>query len=1280
MSSKLTPSLRFVVLSLLVAGGCRTGRAPGDLLGGTPPESAVKLQQAAEGYYAARTVEELEAALAEAHESAPESAVFHELAANLAFLRADHAAEFDHLLAALRDLDNDAPMLHLEMLDDFSWTLEERARVEALLAGLVDSHPDYAVRAKAAYKLAGLLYLRGDVDGSAQALGAITVRLPFAVIGTWDNEQGKGFDATKPPESDIDLSGRYDGSLLQIGWRRDLPLTPDGGDLDLGAVMSPTRWSLAYAVSAVRVAEAGKFELRLLSSVPIRVWVNGSLIYEERRIERSVFDQVVLPVFLRQGSNRILMKTAQNTGTWKLSARLTQQAGAPARGVEPVEPDEPVSEGPGPGSQWSTEQLIDRLVSSLPAGSARQMFHKLAWSRILGYHNLSIAVGDALAQRFEGTLPGRYALAGALWNHDERGRTADVLSALDAEVGEQLPYLRMQQARFHEQESLTKDAREALLGLREIYPRNPMVWARLANHFEKEGWLEDQCEALEKAAGLRPTWLSNEMARASCQRKLGFELRAIGTYEAIQAELPNHTPSLRKLEEFAKGNEQLRKAESLADALASVLPHQPWAWLRLAESRRRRSDFGGAQQAVMRALQISPDSPVAYKVLGSLAYQRGDLAQAIAWWQDALVRDPSNEKLANRLAYLTPEEKEPWEEDVPQEEAIDAAVASRAAVEAKSGADVIDLLDHEVTRINADGSTINLVTQVMHAVNESGRDKLTRVSLRSGGRIRILHAYAVDPSGSRIQVSSIRDRRARFRGLKVGTTVVLQYRHDGPPVGFLARHVARGWWFQGVARQMQLSRWVVWAPAGTKFHEWILGNVERAEEARGETMRLSWTAHDVSPIIAEPFMPTVHETAMNMLISTVPDWATFLEWEKALLHEAFRESSEVKALAERLFQGIEDPRAKLDRLHRYLMKEIRYQQDYEDHIAGVKPHPATVVIKRAYGDCKDKAVLFVTLARLAGIEVHFTVVRTRSRGPLRPDVPMQQFNHAIVYVPPQKGIAEGRFYDPTADALDVMTLPLDDAGVKALVLDAEAGQHAWVSVPFQPAEMNRREVRTRLALRADGSAEGTLEIETVGHEGSVHRRLARNEQKLRQGMQMFVGHNMPGATASDVEAVEVEDLSKPARIRATVQSPAHGRVEGDVLKVTVPRVWSPDNVFRLAERKYPLVLGPAVKFSWRSELQLPEGTSVARLPSNGKIDAECFVFERRVTSKKTQVVVEQTFETRCERIPVDRYGEHRVLTEELIRLYKEELTIRLPSTAATDGNRAVQSASVLCQL
>ncbi len=1254
---------RTVALLFLSGAGC-VSTSTVELRVGTPDASRGRLEDAADAFYVARTIEELESAVESARAVAPSSAVYHELSAYLSFLRADHEGRFEHLVSALRDQNNDAAALHLEMLNDISWTAREQSRLVALLESLAVGHADLALRARAAEKLSQLLFERGEMESARRALGLVQTHIPLAVIGTWDNDQGKGFDVPLPPEKEIDLDASYDGSLLPIGWRRNPPLVPLTHQVDLSAIMHPASWSIAYAVGSVRAETAGNYELRLQLGMPAKIWVNGVLLYQERRIDRLVFDQIVIPVRLRAGINRVLIKCAQETGTGRISARLTGPNGEAAKGVTSALPQESPVEGESPGDIWNTHAVVESLVAPLPSASARRSIHAMLWGRALGFDNFAVAHGDDILQTYDGSLVARWELAGALWNHGERGRAADLLEALNVQVGGDLLYVRLQQARFLQQESLLRDARDLLTQTRDEHSDAAEVWSRLAVLFQAEGWVEDECNAWVKANELRHDWLENQMALAGCWRNMGYVDRAIEIYDGILDGLPNQLAVLASRQRLARDNNDLELARDLAERLTRVRSDAPWTWLRLAEVERQLDQPEAERETLGRARECSPDAPKAFQELGEVAYQGGDVEGAIDWWQQALVRDPSDEKLANRLSYLAPTSKDPWEQEMPGQQEIDEAVLAASTTRALSGADVVDLMDHEVTRINSDGSTVSFVTQVMVGVNESGRDKLTRVGLRTGGRLRVFHAYAVDAQGRRVQVSSVRDRTARFRGLKVGSAIVLQYRHDEPPVGYLARHVARGWWFQGVARQARLSRWVVWAPRGTRFHEWLSGEVERTENEQGDDVRLSWTARDVPPVIAEPLMPTVHETSLNLMLSTVPDWETFLEWEKALLHEAFRDSSEVEATAKEIFAGLKDPLAKIERLHEFLMKEIRYQQDYENPIAGVRPHAATVVLKRAYGDCKDKAVLFVTLARLVGVEAHFALVRTRSEGPLREEVPMQQFNHAIVFVPKQPGIPTGRFFDPTADALDLGTLPLSDVGAHSLVFDPLSGDHQWRDIPFQAAENNRRETRSHFQLFADGSAEGTQAMATVGYEASAQRQLARNEQKFNQVLQMWVSQAYPGATASEQKAIEVEDLRKPAEVSVLVRSPAHGRVEGGLLKVRLPPVWSPENVFGLAERKHALVLGAPMEFSWQSRLDIPSGSSVTQLPSSGKVDAGCFAYVRTASRQKQQVVVEQKLVVRCERISVGDYATHRTKAEEMIRMQKEELVIRLSATAS----------------
>ena len=61
-----------------------------------------------------------------------------------------------------------------------------------------------------------------------------------------------------------------------------------------------------------------------------------------------------------------------------------------------------------------------------------------------------------------------------------------------------------------------------------------------------------------------------------------------------------------------------------------------------------------------------------------------------------------------------------------------------------------------VKKRDGDGSTQNVVTLVMHALNAAGRDRLTRQTVNSSGRLRMLHSYSVDPGGARTEASSER--------------------------------------------------------------------------------------------------------------------------------------------------------------------------------------------------------------------------------------------------------------------------------------------------------------------------------------------------------------------------------------------------------------------------------------------------------------------------------------------------------------------------------------------
>lgn len=1247
-------------LAALLTLACGGAPPPPTMPTVAPTRDAAALRAAVDRYYTAPDVEGLRAAVAEAKAAGPDTALHHEIAADLAVFEDRPFDAFEHFVAALFDPAADAPVLYLHGLAELNWTFAQRARMRGVLESVGAAHPDVEARAFADWMAGHALHYAGDFGGRDRALAGLAMRLPLAIVGPFDNDQGKGFDTEHPPERAIDLDARLPGKLVELGWRADPPVDPRG-KLDLTALMHPTTWQTAYAASGVEAKTAGPYELRISTSDPVKVWVNDALVFEGRRLGDWLFDGLVIPVELRAGVNRILIKSAQETGSWLLVARITAVGGEPpaAGSLKSVPADTPYAGDPATAEPISDEAMIAARVARLPEG-ARRDFLQMVWADDMGLR----APAAALAERYLTTRPdslrGRFRLAMALWDNGERGRTADLLNALTDEAGAELPLIQLKQARFWSQQKLDTKARALLVELRAAKPDRPGATLALAGLLEDEGWHEERCALLDEAADRWPGWHSLLFERADCLEELRFYPRAEAVYRRIRDAVPYDARALRSLQWLAQGNDDYETGTRLARQLVEAYPATRSSWSRLAEVRRRAGDRAGAEAALRRLVELAPTAPSGYRKLGRLALQAGETAHAVSLYKEALARDPENESIANRIAWLAPAEEGPWIAEVPDQEALDAIVATREDVKPDAGADVLYLLDDEVTRLGADGSAQNVVTMVAHAINQAGRDRLTRMKIRSGGRHRLLHAYAVDPAGRRVEASSIRGRTVRFRQLGVGTTVVLQYRIDERPDGYLAGHISRQWWFQGPGTHVRAARWLLYAPKGTTLNEDRSPAVQRAERAVGDQVRIEWSATDMPPVVAEPNMPTMAEVAAHVIVSTVPDWDLYWTWEQALLVDVFRESPDLEALAEDLLAGAETPLEKIRRIHTYLIENIRYQQDYERTIAGVKPHAAPVVVARQYGDCKDKAVLFITLARMAGVEVHYALVRTRDAGPVRRDVPMQQFNHAIVYVPQQPGIDEGRFYDPTVDALDVDVLRHDDQGTWSLVYDPVGQTHTWRQIPYQAPAADVTRAELAASIDADGAVTGEMALIGHGRVGSVLRKSARNPETLAQLLsRQVVARAFPGGRLLGATPLQVESIREPARVRLELAATSVGRREGRELRMPLPIGWSPEAYFTVAERRHPVLLGAPRTLEWSVDLELPPGARIKRLPASGEVVGDCLTLVRSVGAEGGSIKAEQRVQFRCERVAAAEYERFRAIAEQMVKLLKQELVVEV---------------------
>lgn len=163
----------------------------------------------------------------------------------------------------------------------------------------------------------------------------------WQIIGPFDNKDEKGFDVAYPPEEEVDPEAEYIGVLGKLVWQ---PISTDNdfGVVNIADQLENYKGSLMYATTTWNSPKAQEVEVRLGTPNAWKLWVNDQLVFEREEYHRSTkMDQYKVPVELRAGKNRILLKVCQNeqdqpwAQRYQFQLRISDSTGA---GLLPADP------------------------------------------------------------------------------------------------------------------------------------------------------------------------------------------------------------------------------------------------------------------------------------------------------------------------------------------------------------------------------------------------------------------------------------------------------------------------------------------------------------------------------------------------------------------------------------------------------------------------------------------------------------------------------------------------------------------------------------------------------------------------------------------------------------------------------------------------------------------------------------------------------------------------------------------------------------------------------
>lgn len=446
--------------------------------------------------------------------------------------------------------------------------------------------------------------------------------------------------------------------------------------------------------------------------------------------------------------------------------------------------------------------------------------------------------------------------------------------------------------------------------------------------------------------------------------------------------------------------------------------------------------------------------------------------------------------------------------------------------------------------------------------------------------------------------------------VRVGDTLWVTYTIEGQNPVFGTRWSSDFSWDAGTPielRRLSIThprqRALTWRQLGDLPAENLQAHVEQI----GDLERIQFEQHSIEPVDFEPSAPPEFIPVRFLQFSEYTDWQDVARWADGLF-PTVPATPALKSLSQQ-FDQQPTTEAKTSAALHWVQDQVRYFSvsiGENSH----RPQSPDVVIKRRYGDCKDKSYLLISLLREMGIEAHPVLLASESPKVLPKLIPSPKwFDHVIVQL---KLDGQTYYVDPTRNGqtASISKLPMVFAGASGLVVDSNSKQ--LLHLP----EVDITEPRFELVEHFDVpglDADATLEMREIFR--SNYAEWARVQYQnmslvdLKKDVLQLYEKRYQGVTLSGKPELISDDVNNVFEIRAKLNlpKPIEHKEKKYVLSFGTQVMEGTLGIPNKLIRKSPLAL-PRGKYSgrYRMEVQWPKEVRLTLAPKQSTIDTPYF--------------------------------------------------------------------------
>jgi len=769
-----------------------------------------------------------------------------------------------------------------------------------------------------------------------------------------------------------------------------------------------------------------------------------------------------------------------------------------------------------------------------------------------------------------------------------------------------------------------------------------------------------------------------ELARIYASKSKDFYSLAVAYYQkALSASLDNEL-IIEELGDFYFRHGDFENAIDLLKDAESRNARKI-----LAISLYRNANFTDAL-AVFEKLDLQPDE-------GEFLYFYGLTCEELNLYTKAQeiyrkINDGNFANMARRRLENISRESEGLRIDDLDEETRNIILNAKDAEEYPEAGAVI-LLSDERVRVFEDNTAVFQQRYIIKILNERGRQNFAEIEIgydSTDESVEIEYARTIKTDGSVVMVGEkhIRDvsrylnfplySNARVKIIsmpEVSEGSIVEYKAkiflrkliNGKDVMFNYRlqefePIEQARFEVILPKDRILNRKLI----GERYNFFAADLEPQIEEEEG-VRKYIWSFRNIPQIIPEDSMPPVSEIDTTIMLSTFRSWDEIYEWWWKLARGKIKADNAIKKKVLELIKDKESEYAKIEAIYNFCAQKIRYVA-VEYGQAGYEPHSASEVFSNKYGDCKDKAILLITMLKEAGFQAYPVLIGTKGVIALSKDFPTLVFNHAIVVMDFE---GASLFMDATCETCSLGDLPASDQDRDVFVIREDGYQ--ILRTPLFGPDKNRLVRETAIQINQDETIAVERKIFSFGQFDQMQRFwfIYTQPKLIEETLQRKIQSFSVGAQLIDYNIENLEDLGTPVILSYNFNGPEF-LISAENLRMLPQLAELDTSLVATEERVYPIDFVIPETMETRIEIDLPEGISLRYLPEGLKRNSEWFDFVVEYKSQEGKIIFYQRQTIKKTRILQSEYPEFKSLLEDLGRAIKKKIVVLEKIPPSTD--------------